>query len=42
VAKVRNVKSSFQLVDEPDEEPTQPEPEPETEYQGESEEYDIE
>ncbi|GJR09755.1 hypothetical protein Tco_0792407 [Tanacetum coccineum] len=29
VAKVRNVKSSFQLVDEPDEEPAQPEPEPE-------------
>ncbi|GJY15637.1 hypothetical protein Tco_0386059 [Tanacetum coccineum] len=29
VTKVRNVKSSFQLVDEPDEEPTQPELEPE-------------
>ncbi|GJR15385.1 retrovirus-related pol polyprotein from transposon TNT 1-94 [Tanacetum coccineum] len=29
VAKVRNVKSSFKLVDEPDEEPAQPEPEPE-------------
>ncbi|GJS25815.1 retrovirus-related pol polyprotein from transposon TNT 1-94 [Tanacetum coccineum] len=29
VAKVRNVKSSFQLVDETDEAPTQPEPEPE-------------
>ncbi|GJU47349.1 hypothetical protein Tco_1204615 [Tanacetum coccineum] len=44
VTKVRNVKSSFQLVDEPDEEPTQPEPEPkpETEYQGEGEEYDVE
>ncbi|GJS13765.1 hypothetical protein Tco_0408237 [Tanacetum coccineum] len=44
VTKVRNVKSSFQLVDEPDEEPAQPEPEPtpepETEYQGEGEEYD--
>ncbi|GJT13701.1 retrovirus-related pol polyprotein from transposon TNT 1-94 [Tanacetum coccineum] len=36
VTKLRNVKSSFQLVDEPDEEPAQPEPkpepEPETEY----------
>ncbi|GKE40038.1 hypothetical protein Tco_1463443, partial [Tanacetum coccineum] len=42
VAKVRNVKSSFQLVDEPDEEPTQPEPEPEPEHQGEGEEYDVE
>ncbi|GJV30240.1 hypothetical protein Tco_1386688 [Tanacetum coccineum] len=42
VAKVRNLKSSFQLVDEPDEEPAQPEPEPETEYKGESEEYDVE
>ncbi|GKC20223.1 hypothetical protein Tco_1022373, partial [Tanacetum coccineum] len=39
---VRNVKSSFQLVDEPDKEPAQPEPEPETEYRGESEEYDVE
>ncbi|GJR94436.1 hypothetical protein Tco_0266610 [Tanacetum coccineum] len=36
VTKVCNVKSSFQLVDELDEEPTQPklEPEPETKYQG--------
>ncbi|GJV26839.1 hypothetical protein Tco_1383287 [Tanacetum coccineum] len=42
VAKVRNVKSSFRLVDEPDEEPAQPEPEPETEYRGESKEYDVE
>ncbi|GJQ94035.1 hypothetical protein Tco_0005174 [Tanacetum coccineum] len=42
VAKVRNVKSSFQLVDEPDEEPAQPEPEPEPEHQGEGEEYDVE
>ncbi|GJW82637.1 hypothetical protein Tco_0155782 [Tanacetum coccineum] len=44
VVKVHNVKSSFQLVDEPDEEPAQPEPEtePEIEYRGESEEYDVE
>ncbi|GKA95501.1 hypothetical protein Tco_0817539 [Tanacetum coccineum] len=42
VAKVHNVKSSFQLVDEPDEEPAQPEPEPEPEHQGEGEEYDME
>ncbi|GJT61464.1 retrovirus-related pol polyprotein from transposon TNT 1-94 [Tanacetum coccineum] len=44
VAKVHNVKSSFQLVDEPDEEPAQPEPEPEPEpeHQGEGEEYDVE
>ncbi|GJZ97524.1 hypothetical protein Tco_0669977, partial [Tanacetum coccineum] len=42
VAKVRNMKSSFQLVDEPDEEPAQPEPETEPEHQGESEEYDVE
>ncbi|GJZ50094.1 hypothetical protein Tco_0604284 [Tanacetum coccineum] len=41
VAKVRNVKSSFQLVDEPDEEPAQPEPEPEPEHQSEGEEYDV-
>ncbi|GJX57491.1 hypothetical protein Tco_0287388 [Tanacetum coccineum] len=40
VTKVRNVKSSFQLVDEPDEEPAQPEPEPEPEQEGE--EYDME
>ncbi|GKB83642.1 hypothetical protein Tco_0950537, partial [Tanacetum coccineum] len=40
VAKVHNVKSSFQLVDETDEEPAQPEPEPE--HQGEGEEYDVE
>ncbi|GJW01440.1 retrovirus-related pol polyprotein from transposon TNT 1-94 [Tanacetum coccineum] len=32
VAKVHNVKSSFQLVDEPDEEPAQSEPEPEPEH----------
>ncbi|GKE57003.1 hypothetical protein Tco_1496188, partial [Tanacetum coccineum] len=38
VAKVHNVKSSFQLVDEPDEEPTQPKPE----HQGEGDEYDME
>ncbi|GKD90724.1 hypothetical protein Tco_1366231 [Tanacetum coccineum] len=40
VAKVRNVKSSFQLVDEPDEEPAHSEPEPEQE--GTCEEYDME
>ncbi|GKC58049.1 hypothetical protein Tco_1085647 [Tanacetum coccineum] len=40
VAKVHNVKSSFQLVDEPNEEPAQRKPEPEN--QGEGEEYDIE
>ncbi|GJY25044.1 hypothetical protein Tco_0399770 [Tanacetum coccineum] len=40
VAKVRNVKSSFQLVDEPDEKPAQPKPEPE--HQGEGKEYDVE
>ncbi|GJX58112.1 hypothetical protein Tco_0289502 [Tanacetum coccineum] len=34
VAKVRNVKSSFQLVDEPDEEPAQPEPKPEPGQEG--------
>ncbi|GJW32679.1 hypothetical protein Tco_0052711 [Tanacetum coccineum] len=34
VAKVRNVKSSFQLVDEPDEEPAHSEPEPEPEQEG--------
>ncbi|GJS32989.1 hypothetical protein Tco_0531371 [Tanacetum coccineum] len=42
VTKVHNVKSSFQLVDEPDEEPAQPEPEPELEQEGEGEEYDME
>ncbi|GKA86098.1 hypothetical protein Tco_0807809 [Tanacetum coccineum] len=36
VAKVRNVKSSFYLVNEPDEEPAQPEPEPKPEHQGEA------
>ncbi|GJT66046.1 hypothetical protein Tco_1017526 [Tanacetum coccineum] len=40
VEKVHNVKSSFQLVDEPDEEPAQPEPE--LEHQCEGEEYDVE
>ncbi|GJR94281.1 retrovirus-related pol polyprotein from transposon TNT 1-94 [Tanacetum coccineum] len=34
VAKVCNVKSSFQQVDEPDEEPAQSEPEPEPEQEG--------
>ncbi|GKE51850.1 hypothetical protein Tco_1487006 [Tanacetum coccineum] len=38
VTKVRNVKISLQLVDEPDEEQAQPEPEP----QGAGEEYDVE
>ncbi|GKB57755.1 hypothetical protein Tco_0913941 [Tanacetum coccineum] len=33
VAKVRNVKSAFQLVDEPDEEPAHSEPEPQPEHQ---------
>ncbi|GJZ76949.1 hypothetical protein Tco_0641621 [Tanacetum coccineum] len=42
VVKVRNVKSSFQLVDEPDEEPAQPEPKTEPEHQGEGKEYDME
>ncbi|GKC97888.1 hypothetical protein Tco_1168163 [Tanacetum coccineum] len=37
VRKVRNVKSSLQLVDEPDEEQAQPEPEP----QGEQVDYDL-
>ncbi|GJV83089.1 hypothetical protein Tco_1522987 [Tanacetum coccineum] len=40
VAKVRTVKSSLQLVDEPDEEPAHSEPEPE--HQGEGEEFDME
>ncbi|GKC53176.1 hypothetical protein Tco_1075921 [Tanacetum coccineum] len=38
VKKVHNVKSSFQLVDEPDEEPAHSEPE----HQGEREEFDME
>ncbi|GKC50376.1 hypothetical protein Tco_1073121 [Tanacetum coccineum] len=42
VAKVRNVKSTFQLVDEPDEEPAHFEPEPEPEQEGVGEEYDME
>ncbi|GKB64887.1 hypothetical protein Tco_0921073 [Tanacetum coccineum] len=40
VAKFCNVKSSFQLVNELDEEPAQLEPEPE--HPGEGEEYDVE
>ncbi|GJZ89883.1 hypothetical protein Tco_0661810 [Tanacetum coccineum] len=40
VAKVRTVKSSLQLVDEPDKEPAHSEPEPE--HQGEGEEFDME
>ncbi|GKE25156.1 hypothetical protein Tco_1436668, partial [Tanacetum coccineum] len=39
VAKVHNMKSSFQLVDEPDEEPAHSEPEPEQE--GAGGEYDM-
>ncbi|GJV16341.1 hypothetical protein Tco_1361664 [Tanacetum coccineum] len=42
VAKVHNVKSSFKLVDEPDEEPAHSEPEPEPEQEGAGEEYDME
>nr|GEZ18199.1 monodehydroascorbate reductase [Tanacetum cinerariifolium] len=42
IAKVRKVKSPFQLVDEPDEEPAQSEPEPELEHQGEGDEDDME
>ncbi|GKB06842.1 hypothetical protein Tco_0835075 [Tanacetum coccineum] len=44
VAKVHNVKSSFKMVDEPDEEPahSEPEPKPEPEQEGAGEEYDME
>ncbi|GKC22736.1 hypothetical protein Tco_1024886 [Tanacetum coccineum] len=42
VAKVHNVESSFQLVDEPDEEPAYSEPEPEPEQEDTGEEYDME
>ncbi|GJS17591.1 hypothetical protein Tco_0412063 [Tanacetum coccineum] len=44
VAKVHNVKRSFQLVDKLDEEPTQPELEskPEPEHEGEGDECDVE
>ncbi|GJR71437.1 hypothetical protein Tco_0083802 [Tanacetum coccineum] len=42
VTKVRTMKSTFQLVDKPDEEPAHSEPEPEPEHQGEGEEFDIE
>ncbi|GJT46228.1 hypothetical protein Tco_0954943 [Tanacetum coccineum] len=42
VTKVRNVKSSFQLVDKPDEEPAHSEPKPEPEQEGAVEEYDME
>ncbi|GJT61133.1 hypothetical protein Tco_1004666 [Tanacetum coccineum] len=35
VTKVRTMKSTFQLVDKPDEEPAYSEPKPEPEYQGE-------
>ncbi|GJV63339.1 retrovirus-related pol polyprotein from transposon TNT 1-94 [Tanacetum coccineum] len=42
VAKVRIMKSSFQLVDKPDEEPAQPKSKPEPEHQGEGEEFDME
>nr|GEU38054.1 copia protein [Tanacetum cinerariifolium] len=42
IVKVRKVKSPFQLVDEPDEEPAHSEPEPELEHQGEGDEDDME
>ncbi|GJT11277.1 hypothetical protein Tco_0858319 [Tanacetum coccineum] len=42
VAKVRNMKSSFQLVDEPDEEPAHSEPKHVPEQEGAGEEYDME
>ncbi|GKF33501.1 hypothetical protein Tco_0106701, partial [Tanacetum coccineum] len=42
VAKVHTVKSSLQLVDEPDEESAHSEPKPEPEHQGEGEEFDME
>nr|GEV93449.1 hypothetical protein [Tanacetum cinerariifolium] len=42
ITEVRKVKSPFQLVDEPDEEPSQSEPEPELEHQGEGDEDDME
>ncbi|GKG31821.1 hypothetical protein Tco_0426771, partial [Tanacetum coccineum] len=42
VAKVRNTKSTFQLVDKPDEEPAHSEPEPEPVQEGACEEYDME
>ncbi|GKF23425.1 hypothetical protein Tco_0075747 [Tanacetum coccineum] len=42
VAKVYNVKSSFQLVYEPDEEPAHSEPEPKPKQEGAGEEYDME
>nr|GEU69643.1 retrovirus-related Pol polyprotein from transposon TNT 1-94 [Tanacetum cinerariifolium] len=42
ITKVRKVKSPFQLVDEPNEEPVQFEPEPELKHQGEGDEDDME
>ncbi|GJU47999.1 hypothetical protein Tco_1217554 [Tanacetum coccineum] len=42
VAKVRNIKSTFQLVDEPDEELAHSKPEPVPEQEGVGEEYDME
>ncbi|GJR38074.1 retrovirus-related pol polyprotein from transposon TNT 1-94 [Tanacetum coccineum] len=42
VAKIRTVKISLQLVDEPDEEPTHSEPEPGPKHQGEGKEFDME
>ncbi|GKA33291.1 hypothetical protein Tco_0719658 [Tanacetum coccineum] len=42
VAKFRNMKSSFQLVDEHDEGPDHSEPEPEPEQEGAGKEYDLE
>ncbi|GJZ65843.1 hypothetical protein Tco_0622539 [Tanacetum coccineum] len=42
VAKVHIVKSSFQLVDEPDKEPTHSKPVPKPEQKGTGEDYDME
>nr|GEV84429.1 hypothetical protein [Tanacetum cinerariifolium] len=41
IANVRKVKSPFQLVNEPDEEPALSKPEPELEHQGEGDEDDM-
>ncbi|GJU53750.1 hypothetical protein Tco_1227464 [Tanacetum coccineum] len=42
VTKARTLKSTFQLVDEPDEEPAHSEPEPEAEPQGKGDDFDME
>nr|GEV61943.1 hypothetical protein [Tanacetum cinerariifolium] len=42
ITKVHKVKSPFQLVDEPDEEPSQSEHEPKLEHQGKGDEDDME